>query len=226
MKSALHILTIVLICISTLSYSQQKPQIIYKDASGKVLSEQEVDRITKGTYSMSEQKQKNGDKIIVLAPMTQADIENIQAEKTAYANSQIGKLFPSFSAETLDGNLFDTDAQKGKIQVYNFWFIACKPCVAEMPILNKLAASFDSNQVVFIAPAFDKKTAISKFLESQAFDYQIVPDALKFTQALHINSYPTHIVVNQKGVITAVFVGNSDDIGTLLEKEITALLKS
>jgi peroxiredoxin len=215
-----------LICISTTSYSQQKSQKIYKDATGKVLSEEEVAQITKGTFSMSEQTTKNGDKIITLMPLTQADIEKMQAEKAAYANSQIGKPIPSLSAETLDGKSFNSDAQKGKIQVYNFWFIACKPCVEEMPVLNKLTARFDTDKVVFIAPAFDKKTAINKFLETQDFDYQIVPNAMKLSQSLNVSSYPTHIVVDQKGIIRAVFVGSSDDIGTLLEKEIAALLKS
>jgi len=110
---------------------------------------------------------------------------------------------PDFQVTTLNGGTLTTQDLKGKIVVLNFWFIACKPCVMEIPELNELSKKYiDRKDIIFIAPALDKEEAVIPFLEQKTFSYQIVPGAAKLIkETFGIREYPTHIVANKAGKI-------------------------
>jgi len=56
-----------------------------------------------------------------------------------------------FSVKDMDGKSFELSELKGKVVVINFWFVNCKPCVDEMPGLNKIVEKFKNNQnVIFL----------------------------------------------------------------------------
>ncbi|HEX6139437.1 MAG TPA: DsbE family thiol:disulfide interchange protein [Candidatus Limnocylindria bacterium] len=52
----------------------------------------------------------------------------------------IGKPLPAFSATTLDGAPFETDALAGRPALVNVWASWCAPCVEEHPLLLDAAA--------------------------------------------------------------------------------------
>ncbi|MGK0324190.1 MAG: thiol-disulfide isomerase/thioredoxin, partial [Psychroserpens sp.] len=62
--------------------------------------------------------------------------------------------------EDIEGNSHTLESLKGKVVVINFWFINCKPCVAEIPDLNKLKAKFNNKDAVFVAIALDSKPSL------------------------------------------------------------------
>jgi thiol-disulfide isomerase/thioredoxin len=78
------------------------------------------------------------------------------------------------SLVTIEGRTFTPLEMKGKTIVYNFWFTACKPCVAEIPALNMLGKKYASDTLIFIAITFDEKNKIDLFLKKTPFDFQIV----------------------------------------------------
>ena len=45
---------------------------------------------------------------------------------------------------------------KGRVVVLNFWATWCAPCKREMPSLDRLAASFDADELVVVALAVDR----------------------------------------------------------------------
>lgn len=113
----------------------------------------------------------------------------------------------------------------GKVVIFNFWFTACKPCISEMPHLNGLVKDNEAKEVIFIAPAPENQTQINKFLKKYSFDYNIIPSSLDFINQLKVESFPTHLVIDQSGIIRQVFIGYSDDIREKLQAEIDRLLK-
>jgi len=57
---------------------------------------------------------------------------------------------------------------------YNFWFIACKPCIAEIPELNEIHDKYKNNKdVVFASITFDKKDKVEKFLKNTPIKYAV-----------------------------------------------------
>ena len=76
----------------------------------------------------------------------------------------IGKPAPPFSVKTLSGDNYSDQSLLGKTVVINFWFIKCKPCVDEIPKLNKLVKKYTHNKdVVFLSISFDQEKDIRSF---------------------------------------------------------------
>lgn len=135
-----------------------------------------------------------------------------------------GKSFSHFKTTDINGNKIDTKRLAGKIIVLNFWFIDCRPCIMEMPELNKLADSYRSDSsIVFIAIALDKKYELEQFLKNKSFGYTIIDNGRFLTGQYRINSFPTNVVVGQDGKVYFHSTGLS--IGTVhwLRKSIEEL---
>ena len=77
------------------------------------------------------------------------------------------------TATDLEGTTFTLDELKGKVVVINFWFVACKPCVEEIPELNELVEKYEEKDVVFLGFALDNEKRLNSFLEKTPFKYHI-----------------------------------------------------
>ena len=114
-----------------------------------------------------------------------------------------------FSAAAMDGSTIDTTKLRGKVLVYNLWFINCPNCLEEMNLLNQLVTDYAANKdVLFIAPAASRKADIGKFLAKNPFKYTIIPDAAqlilsKFGTADKKGdielAFPMHLVIDRSG---------------------------
>ena len=69
------------------------------------------------------------------------------------------------------GAKVDWPALRGKVVVLEFWATWCAPCVAEIPILNSLQASVDSNKVVFLSVDDDRRPRINRSNPSARIGY-------------------------------------------------------
>ncbi|MFA6249822.1 MAG: TlpA disulfide reductase family protein [Mucilaginibacter sp.] len=123
-----------------------------------------------------------------------------------------GIIVPDFSAKTLDGKIFQLKHAKGKVVVLNFWFVACSPCRAEMPSLNKIVSSFKNDDVVFVSVALDKEADLKQFLRMNRFLFQTIADPtfIITDKTFHIKNFPTTIVIDKKGIIKLFTMGSKD----------------
>lgn len=137
----------------------------------------------------------------------------------------LGKPIKQFRFTDLNNNSWESDKLRGKITVLNFWFTACKPCILEMPHLNKLVAANKEKDIVFIAPAPETEAQIKKFLKKLSFDYHIIPSSLDYITTLGVENFPTHIVIDKEGIVRQVFIGYADDINEKLQEEIDKLIR-
>lgn len=85
-------------------------------------------------------------------------------------STDFGKAYPIFESISLEGGSFKNDTTR-KIVFYNYWFTSCSPCVAEMPMFNRLVKQF-SKDVDFIAFTFEEKSDVNDFLENNDFHFQ------------------------------------------------------
>ncbi|SEE30249.1 Peroxiredoxin [Tenacibaculum sp. MAR_2010_89] len=132
-----------------------------------------------------------------------------------------GELAKNFSIETIDGKKYTLNDLKGKKVVLNFWFISCKPCVDEMPSLNKLIEKYKNNKdVIFLAIGLDKKSSIKEFLKITKFNYQIVASGDEISNLYGVEVYPTHFVIGKDSKIEYFAIGSGDRIIRKIEKAI------
>ncbi len=124
-----------------------------------------------------------------------------------------GAILPEFESTTIEGLTISNQSLKGKISVINFWFIACPPCVAEIPGLNALVEKYGSDQINFIAVGRDSEQDIRDFLNDHPWRFQIVANSEYLVdEVFKIRwGYPTTFVVNQKGEIVLAFSGGKTD---------------
>jgi len=117
-----------------------------------------------------------------------------------------GQSLPNLKLELMDGEVIQTDELKDKIVMINFWSTTCRPCIKEIPGLNKLQAKY-KDQVVFLAPLPENKSDATKLLAKHPFQFDIAPDASEVFEQLEIEGYPKNFFINREGIIQYVEEG-------------------
>ncbi|UTN03654.1 TlpA family protein disulfide reductase [Flavobacterium bizetiae] len=131
-----------------------------------------------------------------------------------------GSAFPSFSFKDLNGNLVTNESMKGKIIVIKCWYIHCTPCIREFPQVNKLTEEYkDRQDILFISLAEDSPEQLKAFLARKPLAYSVIPNMKEYmNEALQLNSFPTHFILNKEGMIAKV-LPNFESLEVALEKE-------
>lgn len=149
-------------------------------------------------------------------------------DQTDLYKRMMGQQFPSFVMEDLRGQDVNGESFKGKIVLFNFWSTSCAPCVAEIPILNRLADSLKNGPFVFVAAAMEESSEVVRFLKVHPFNYVVLPGAKAFNSAMGVTIYPTNIVIDKNGKVVSVLEGiNIDSVShqLLIREEIDSVIK-
>src|SRR5688572_26715913 len=205
-------------------FSLDDSTITFKNKDGKVLNKGEATELMKGKFSM-ETETVDGKKIVTIIPVDQSEIAEREKFLENLRKNLVGRSIDSLQFTDINGGSFSRKNARGKVIVMNFWFTSCKPCIAELPMLNELVDAYKSKEVVFIAPALDKESSVKKFLEKYKFSYRVMPDQISYIQKLKVTVFPTHIIADRKGIIQQVEVGYNKDIKEKLSKAIDGLLE-
>ena len=156
------------------------------------------------------------------------------ADNTAPGNnSEADSPFRNFSGQDFDGNSVDESLFSGNaVTVVNFWFTGCKPCVAELSMLDELNNTLKAmgGEVIGInTETFDGNEAAMKeaasILESQGAKYRNLSidsssEAGKY--ASDIMAFPTTILVDRNGNIVGDpilgGIDNQDNYDSLMQQ--------
>ncbi len=147
-------------------------------------------------------------------------IQQMLTKQDPNANYKLGRIAPDFNTIDTNGNAIHLSDLKDKIVVLNFWFTTCKPCINEIPALNKIAQKYKNKNVIFLAITFDNKEKIANFLSENTFNYTIISD-IDILKSYDINNYPTSIIIDKKGKIIFKKTGT---FTKLLDMTINAVL--
>ena len=131
-----------------------------------------------------------------------------------------GAELPAYNFTDLDGKIYDNNSTKGKLLVVKCWFIACVACVKEFPELNKIVEeNKDRDDLLFISLAMDPKQDLVNFLKTKEFKYAVIPETTDFMEyKMHINMFPTHLLIDRNGKIVKV-VNRIEDLIPFLNVE-------
>lgn len=142
-----------------------------------------------------------------------------------------GDTFPVPDLTTIDGRTINQADLKGKTVIYNFWFVSCRPCVAEIPALNRLVKEYQSDTTLFVAVTFDKEDRIKEFLEKHEFTFQISSlGQAEIDKIKKISFYPFTAIVTKEGKLSFALFSRSigknpeEEIFNLLDKQIKKVL--
>lgn len=150
--------------------------------------------------------------------------ESSASDKSASDKSDSSSsVFSGFAGKDLDGNDVDESLfSKNAVTVVNFWFSGCKPCVAELPELNKLNEKLKEmgGEVVGINTETldDNQDGIKeakKILEKQGASYRNLTfdsNSELGKYAGNIVAFPTTILVDRNGnIVGEPLLGGIDE---------------
>ena len=122
-----------------------------------------------------------------------------------------GKEMPFLSLQTMTGEKIETKDMKDKVIVINLWFTNCRPCIAELPALNKLVKEYKDKNVVFLGLSTDTKEMLdSGFFPKYTFDFTIIPNARNIVfEKIGNTGFPTTYIIDKKGKVIDAWVGGS-----------------
>ena len=205
----------------------------YDSSNKKLRPEEAEEKFKSGVYKV--EAFVNDNDVFKLAYLTKFTQEELQEMMETYQNQSAsfdaalkGKPLPDFVFKDILGNTYTPEDIKGKVVVINFWFINCAPCVEEMPELNKLVKEYENNKdVLFLALTLDEKgSMLNKFLETNVFNYNIIPDSQDYIMnKLQVNSFPTHIVLDKNSNVVFTFSGYTPQVGELIKSSIISFLE-
>ncbi len=116
--------------------------------------------------------------------------------------------------EDLDGNPINLDDYKGKKIFLNFWATWCKPCIAEMPSIERASIALEGDNFVFLAASDEKMEKVKKFAEKYPYNFKYV--RMKNNAiSMGLTVLPTTYIFNEEGEVVEKIVGarewDSDD---------------
>ena len=97
----------------------------------------------------------------------------------------------------LKNNSISLRQYAGKTIFINFWATWCKPCIAEMPTIEKAQNILKNEEVVFLMASSEAKEEIDAFGKAHNFNfnyYQILN-----SEELAIEGLPTTFIFNKEG---------------------------
>jgi peroxiredoxin len=197
------------------------------DASSKEISKESfLDQLANGNFIPVRLKSEAAIyiyKLFKIQPKSDTSIKATinQIGFDAYKNYKMeGTAFPKFSFKDLDGNLVTNESMKGKIIVIKCWYIHCTPCIREFPQVNKLVSAYkDRKDIIFMSLAEDSPEQLKTFLARKPLLYSVIPNMKDYmNEALQLNSFPTHFILNKEGMIAKV-LPNFESLEVALAKE-------
>lgn len=88
--------------------------------------------------------------------------------------------------------------------------------VAEIRLYQLMEQYKDRKDVVFVSLTSDSKKDLNAFLKKTKFSYAFVPDQNRYMSGpLGNNIYPTHLIINKKGMIVKEVTDAEDMIRAL-----------
>ena len=207
--------------------------LMNKNAAASEMDENYADFLAKTVEankdSFSEEELDTLNKDIEQIRGIEEEIAKLEKEISASDKSASDKsdssssVFSGFTGKDLDGNDVDESLfSKNAVTVVNFWFSGCKPCVAELPELNKLNETLKKmgGEVVGINTETldDNQDGIKeakKILEKQGASYRNLTfdsNSELGKYAGNIVAFPTTILVDRNGnIVGEPLLGGIDE---------------
>ena len=90
----------------------------------------------------------------------------------------VGDKAPDFTVKTIENKTLCLDELKGKIVLINFFATWCKPCMEEMPLIEKhIQQKFEEKEIVVIAIGREHNiNELDVFNQRKKFSFHIAAD--------------------------------------------------
>ena len=125
---------------------------------------------------------------------------------------EVGQCAPNFKIQSLSGKTYELNQLRGKVVLVNFWATWCKPCIVEMPSMQKAYNQLRKHNIEILAISIDSDTKeIQQFLDNNLQQHLAFP--IFFDKDKRVSSaygtfqVPETYIVDRSGKITDKILG-------------------
>ncbi len=146
------------------------------------------------------------------------------------AESLIGKPAPMGALKSTEGKDVTFGAPGKEVLVLDFWATWCGYCKKQMPVLDKVRASYDGKPVRFLNVSVDAQKSPQEVVDVAKGLGVSLPIALDPTSVV-ANKYsspmrlPTLFLIGKNGIVEAVHRGNTPTLDADVRKALDTLLE-
>jgi thiol-disulfide isomerase/thioredoxin len=122
---------------------------------------------------------------------------------------ELGESVPTLALLGIDGKPVPSPTFIGHVSVVDFWATWCGPCVASLPMLEKVTQSFADRgvQLVSLNTEPDNLPAVRAFRSEHSLTAQVFVDTGSAGERLHVTVLPTTLIIDKRGVLRYRHVG-------------------
>ena len=114
-----------------------------------------------------------------------------------------------FEVSTLGGGSFSLAKHRGKVVFLNFWATWCKPCIEEMPAIERLGRRFANDPFVVLAVSRDPNSGrVGPFLAEHRVTLPVGLDPTgDLAKSFGVRVLPTTVIIDRNGYVAAIAFG-------------------
>jgi peroxiredoxin len=161
----------------------------------------------------------------------------IWVNRDKFTPLDVGSRAPDYSAVSLSGDTVALDSFRGDVVLLNIWATWCKPCVYEMPALQRLHENLGSRGLRIVAVSVDAAPGVfgrfgqqggnvAEFTQRFGLTFPVLHDPSGGIQDRYqVSGLPTTYLIDRDGRIRRKVIGAvawdepamADQIRTMLE---------
>jgi len=136
--------------------------------------------------------------------------------------NMIGRMEPSVTYHGADGSSFKLESLRGHPVLIDHWATWCVPCLAELPLLNRIHNSTKNAGLFVVGLDLDNDAATAvDYLKRKGYDWPDYHVSGDKGYGLPNTGVPLHVLIDSEGKIVYYHDGANDEAG--LVKAIKAL---
>jgi thiol-disulfide isomerase/thioredoxin len=120
---------------------------------------------------------------------------------------EVGNKVKSFKLTSVDGKkTISSSGYRGRVMLLNFWATWCKPCIKELPDLDRLYRKYRNNGMTFVAIATDEEAAgVQAIVDELKLAAKVAIGGEKAAGEYDHPNFPFSFVVDGDGKIVAAY---------------------
>ena len=120
----------------------------------------------------------------------------------------------------LNGEIFSFSSTKGKYVLLDFFYPSCKPCIKQLPILQKIHQKYKNSEFLVVGINVDDSSAgaLIAFIQQHSIKYKILPNGAEIAKFYNVHGYPTMFLIDKNGQIIYSHMGLQIDLEKHVEK--------
>ena len=153
--------------------------------------------------------------------------KELASSTTPTQGTQVGDLAPDFQLNNLEGKPVSLGDLRGKPVILNFWATWCRPCVSEMPFIQRVYEEQSAEGLVLLAINIGGTSSqIKEFLQSHNLSLPVLLDTKQdVARRYNIQYVPTTFFIDKEGIIQTVKIGAFPDNKEAIEGYLNEIMR-